>query len=137
MLDEATFKQLQELHAQNRSIRDIARILRISRNTVRKYVRTPVFPIAKVRRRRPSKLDPFRNYVQDRVAAGVENCVVLLWELRALAYTGGYSILTDFVCPLRRRRVVTRRRSARRRKLAGHVLVDASGSRFLPVGHWP
>jgi transposase len=49
----------------------------------------------------PSKLDPFRNHVRDRLAAGVENCVVLLRKPRAQGYTGGYSILKDYVRPLR------------------------------------
>ena len=35
---------------------------------------------------------------------GLENCVVLHWELRALGYDGGYFILKSFVSPKRRRR---------------------------------
>ena len=99
-------KQLWELHGQQRSIREIARILAISRNTVRKYLRTPGLPSMKPRPPGPSKLDPFR---RARLAAGVENCVVLLRELRAQGYRGGYSILKDYVRPLRLRRAVTLR----------------------------
>ena len=36
-----------------------------------------------------------------RWAEGVTNCKVLLRELRARGYTGGYTILKDFVKPLR------------------------------------
>lgn len=101
MLGGATVKQLIELSGQHLSIRAIARRLDISRNTVRKYLRAPRVPVAKPRPRRPSKVDPFRDHVRQRLAAGVENCVVLLRELRAQGYAGSYSILKDYVRPLR------------------------------------
>jgi transposase len=99
-------KQLIELSGQHLSIRAIARRLDISRNTVRKYLRAPGLPVAKARPRRPSKMDPFRNHVRRRLAAGVENCVVLLRDLRAQGYVGSYSILKDYVRPLRLGRAV-------------------------------
>jgi transposase len=106
VLGGATVKQLVELSGQHLSIRGIAKRLDISRNTVRKYLRTPGLPVAKPRPRRPSKVDPFRDHVRRRLAAGVENCVVLLRELRAQGYDGGYSILKDHVRPLRLGRAV-------------------------------
>ncbi len=52
-------KQIYEMHGQGRSIRgSIARLLGISRNTVRKYVRAPEVPKPKPRSKRGSKLDP-------------------------------------------------------------------------------
>jgi transposase len=107
VLGGVTVKQLVELSGQQLSIRAIARRLDISRNTVRKYLRTPGLPVAKPRPRRPSKLDPFRDHVRRRLAAGVENCVVLLRELRAQGYAGSYSILKGHVRPLRLGRAVT------------------------------
>jgi transposase len=101
MLGGSVVKELLELHGQRRSIREIARTLGISRNTVRKYLKAPGLPTARPRPRRPSKLDPLKDHVRARRAEGVENCVVLLRELRAQGYTGGYSILTDYVRPLR------------------------------------
>ena len=101
MLGGATVKQLIELSGQHLSIRAIARRLDISRNTVRKYLRAPGVPVAKPRPRRPSKVDPFRDQIRRRLAAGVENCVVLLRELRGQGYAGSYSILKDYVRPLR------------------------------------
>jgi len=61
-------------------------------------------PRAKPREPRPSKLDPHKSHIQQRLAAGVDNCVVLLRELKARGYSGGYSILKDYVHPLRRKR---------------------------------
>ncbi len=95
-------KQLYDLHGHGHSIRQIAEELDVSRNTVRKYLRSPGVPEAKPKPRRGSRLDPFKPWVREQLAAGVDNCVVLLRELRSRGYTGGYSILKDYVSPFRR-----------------------------------
>ena len=51
-------KQLYELKGEGRSIRAIARDLGVSRNSVRKYLRSPQVPKAKEPAPRGSKLDP-------------------------------------------------------------------------------
>jgi transposase len=86
------------------SIRQIARELGISRNTVRRYLRAPEVLRPAPRPPRGSKLDPYKEFILQRLAEGVDNCVVLPRELRAQGYTGGYTILKDFVQPLRKRR---------------------------------
>ena len=48
--------------------------------------------------------DPYAEYVDRRMSKGLENCVVLHRELKALEYNGGYSILKSYVSPRRRRR---------------------------------
>src|SRR5262245_11412943 len=73
MLGGPTVKQLWELAGQQHSIRAIARELRLSRNTVRKYLRAPGIPRYTPRPPRPSKLDAYRDHLRDRLAAGVEN----------------------------------------------------------------
>jgi len=97
-------KQLYELKGEGRSIRSIARDLGISRNSVRKYLRSPQVPRAGPRPPRPSKPAPYKGYIHQRLSDGLENCVVLLRELRAQGYGGGYTILKEYVHPLRRRR---------------------------------
>ena len=86
-------------------IRGIAQELGVSRNSVRKYLRSPGVPREKPRSRRASKLDPYTDYIDVRLSEGLDNCVVLLRELRALGYNGGYTILKDYVQPRRRRRL--------------------------------
>jgi transposase len=103
MLGGGLVKQVYELAGAGQSIRQIARTLGIARNSVRKYLRAAEIPHPPPRRPRSSKLDPYQAYVRQRVAEGVDNCVVLLRELQAQGYPGGYSILKDFVQPLRRR----------------------------------
>jgi transposase len=101
MLGGTVVKRLVELRGEKRSIREIARTVGVSRNTVRKYLRAPGLPTAKPRPPCSSKLDPFRDHLRGRLAAGVENGVVLLRELRAQGYRGGYSILKAYLHPLR------------------------------------
>lgn len=104
MLGGGLVKRLYELHGQGVSIRGIAEELGIARNTVRTYLRAAGVPRPKPRPKRGSKLDPYHSYVQQRLGDGVTNCVVLLRELKAQGYTGGYTILKDYVHPLRQPR---------------------------------
>ena len=93
MLGGPTVKQLWELAGQQHSIRAIARELSLSRNTVRKYLRAPGVPRYTRGRRGRRSWTPTGTTFGHRLAAGVENAVVLLRELRAQGYTGSYTIL--------------------------------------------
>ena len=53
---------------------------------------------------RGSKLDPYMEYIDRRMAEGLENCRVLQRELKALGYDGRYTILPEYVRPRRRSR---------------------------------
>jgi transposase len=101
MLTGGSVKQIYELHGAGLSIRGIAERLELSRNTVRKYLREPGVPVAKPRPKRPSKLDPCRAYLEERIGAGLLNTAVLLRELRARGYDGGATILKEYVEPRR------------------------------------
>lgn len=95
--------ELQQLKRQGLSISQISSITGFSRPTIRKYLsgsqQTPRYG---PRSPRPSKLDPFKPYLQERMATGVWNAVVLLAEIKARGYSGEYSILKDFLRPLRK-----------------------------------
>src|SRR5690606_36736529 len=52
--------------------------------------------------RRPSKLDPYKDHIMQRMADGVFNCELLYREITAQGYVGGKTILKDFVQPFRR-----------------------------------
>src|SRR4029079_13798226 len=77
---------IQELKAQGLSIKDISALTGNDPKTVRKYLRTPQTPRYGPRPPRPSLLDPFQPYLQQRLAAGVWNAVVLLRELKERGY---------------------------------------------------
>src|SRR5438477_5487931 len=97
MLRGRNVQQIYELHGEGQSIRAIARTLGLSRNSVRKYLRSDEIPKAKPRPLRGSKLEPFHGYVRQRLAEGADNCVLLLRELKERGYAGGISALKEFV----------------------------------------
>ncbi|MBT7298225.1 MAG: IS21 family transposase [Victivallales bacterium] len=112
MLRGSQVKEIQELRRQGLSLRAISRVLGCSRHTVRKYLSSPTsVPQYGPRPKRPSKLDPFKAYIDTRLEAGVWNAQVLLRELRGRGYPGGYTILTDYLRPKRQSaaEVATRR----------------------------
>lgn len=69
--------------------------------TIRKYLgKEPgTAPTYGPRAPRPSKLDGYKPYLDERLQVGVWNAVVLLRELRERGYGGRYTILTDYLRP--------------------------------------
>lgn len=95
--------EIRVLSKQGKSIRDIARLLKVSRNTVRRYIRGEGLPRYE-RKARPSKLDYYKQYIAERVRAAAPEWIpatVLQRELRALGYTGGLSILKEHLATLK------------------------------------
>ncbi len=104
MLRGGQVKEVYELKGQGYSARGIARTLSLARNTVLRYLKDPEAIVPKARALRGSKLDPYADYIDWRMSEGLENCVVLLRELRARGYEGSYTILSEYVRPRRRSR---------------------------------
>lgn len=95
--------EIRVLRRQGKSIREIARMLDVSRNTVRRYLRSEGLPRYE-RETRSSKLDSYKQYLDERVKSAAPDWIpatVLLRELRALGYLGGYSILKDYLATQR------------------------------------
>lgn len=91
-----------EMQRQGLSIQAISSVTGFDRKTVRKYLKDPeAVPRYGPRLRRPSKLDEFKPYLEERMKAGVWNARVLMRELKARGYNGGYTILTDWLHPQR------------------------------------
>ncbi|ACM20760.1 transposase, IS21 family [Geotalea daltonii FRC-32] len=63
---------------QHKSIREITRITGLSRHTVRKYLRSRADPRYKTRPKRPSKLDPFKAFLEERVKAALPHHILSL-----------------------------------------------------------
>jgi transposase len=87
------------------NIRAIARSTGLSRNMVRRYLRGgDAVAVRKALAKRAEKLDPFKAYIRDRVAAAAPDAipaVVLFRELRARGYDGCKTRVKDFVRGLR------------------------------------
>jgi len=93
------------LKNQGKSIKAIARELRVSRNTVRKYlgqdIATPCYARKAVR---PGKLDPYKAYLQARMAAASPDWIpaaVLYEEILEQGYTGKIRILSNYLSTFR------------------------------------
>ena len=89
------------MHSQGLSIREIAKRSGRDRKTIATYLQCQELPKYKPRQPRPSKLDPFKDYLKSRMAEGVFNANRLFSEIKALGYSGGKTILKDFVKPFR------------------------------------
>src|SRR5262245_9439672 len=82
--------EIRVLRRQGKSIRKIARMLNLSRNTVRRYLRGEGLPQYQ-REPGPSKLDRYKQYLAERVKAAAPEWIpatVLLREVKALGYSG-------------------------------------------------
>jgi transposase len=92
-----------ELHRQGVSVSAIARQVGLDRKTVRRYIERGLEPpVYGPRPPQQSKVVPFSRYLHERLAAFPQLTGRRLHrELRELGYTGGYSILTDFLRDLR------------------------------------
>ena len=93
---------LEEMKQTGMSISAISELTGYDRKTVRKYLLNrealPMYPERPAQR---SKLDSFKPYLEGRLRAGVWNAQVLLRELRDRGYSGGYTILKDWLHPQR------------------------------------
>ena len=104
MLKVAEVKEIYELKGAGLGVREIARELDISRNTVRRYLKSPEAMRPGPRPPRRSKLDAYMGHIDRRMSEGLDNCVVLHREVCALGYTGSYSTVVQYVRPRWRQR---------------------------------
>lgn len=104
MLKEEGVMEIKILHRQGLGIRAIARQLGISRNTVREYLRSDKKPMYAKRPGRVSKLDPYKLYIQERLAAASPQWIpapVVEREIREQGYSGSIRLLRYYMAELR------------------------------------
>ena len=92
--------EIRVLAKHGKGVREIAREVGVSRNTVRRYLRST--DVARYRERppQPGKLLAFEDFIRHRLASALPDrlaATVLLRELRARGYAGGYTLVKDFV----------------------------------------
>ncbi len=92
-----------DLHRQGLSVSVIARRIGLDRKTVRRYLARGLEPpVYGLRQPRTTQLQRFERYLRERVTAFPQLTGRRLHrELRELGYTGGYTILTDFLREIR------------------------------------
>lgn len=94
--------QIEEMKRQGLSLTAIAEVTGFDRKTVRKYLAHPELePRYKPRPGRPTVLDFWEAYIEERLTAGVWNAAVLTRELKERGYKGGYSTVKEYLQPKR------------------------------------
>lgn len=87
------YQRVKELYAEGMSLRKIGEELGLARNTVRKYFREPPeLPRPTPRAFRVSLLDPYDDYLLERLSQGCRNAAQLYREIREKGFSGSLSI---------------------------------------------
>lgn len=69
MLREESCMEIRILKQQGKSEREISRLTGHSRTTIRKYLASGTVPAYQARPKRIGKLDPFKDYIRERIVA--------------------------------------------------------------------
>lgn len=101
MLTQELVVEIHVLHRQGKSIRSISKELGLSRNTVRRCLRegcrTPNYG---PRPERGSKLDPYKEYIHERIEAAKPKWIpatVMYREIKSLGYIGKEGIVRNYL----------------------------------------
>ena len=100
MIRKEDFAVIQALNHRGVYQKDIAAELNVNPKTVSRALRRQGAP-ERERLKRGSKLDAHKERVDQLLSEGVWNARVILRELRAAGYEGGYSILLEYIQPKR------------------------------------
>lgn len=104
MLSREDFYMIKQLRQQGAFIVDIAHKMGCSERTVRRQLALPAPCTGKPKLPKPSKLDPFKGYIDGKLAEDIWNAEVIFHQLRERGYDGGRSILRAYIRPKRRLR---------------------------------
>jgi transposase len=120
---ERRYVEVQRLRASGVTVRQIRKATGLSRQTIRKYLDSAGVPKRAERRRAPSIVDSFADYLEERWQSGCHSAQALLAEIRQQGYTGSYSNLRRFLAPWRAElpRRPLKGRVLGRRKEDGHT----------------
>lgn len=98
---KSRYDEVMKLHEQGASQVAIAALVGLDRDTVRRYLQAPTFPEIVRPSRHKSKLDPYKDYLQQRLQEGQFNATHLVEELRVQGYRGGSTIVHDYLRSIR------------------------------------
>ncbi len=95
------FLVIRDLHHQGLNISQISRETGYHRNTVRKYLAAQTMPIPASRRPRPSKLDPYKEYIQQRIRDYPLSAARIYREIQEMGFRGKCTIVKDYIREIR------------------------------------
>jgi transposase len=111
------YEAVMQLHKQGVNQVAIAALVGLNRDTVRRYLNAPGFPEI-TRPGKRSRLDPYKDYLQQRWTEGEHNVKRLLTELRKQGYRQGETIVYDYLRTLREQPAWMEQYQARKKSLA-------------------
>ena len=91
------YEEVMQRYRQGDSLKRISETLHLDRRTVRRWIRAGAFPERQRSRRRPTQVQHFAEYLQQRWAEGCHNATRLFEELQARGYRGGRSMVAQHV----------------------------------------
>lgn len=101
MIKSEEWMKIRQLNQQGVPIARIAELLGRDWKTIAKAAKEPHAPKYKRTRTRPSKLDPYKALVQTKLAEAPYTATRLLEIIRPQGYTGGYTILQEYVASIK------------------------------------
>lgn len=100
MLSKEDYIVIKTLKDRGVYLNDIAEELGVHPKTVSRALKREGAP-QKKRKRRPSKLEPYKPTIDRLLSEGVWNAVVIMREIEAEGYAGGYTMLRQYIAPKR------------------------------------
>lgn len=99
MITQREFIMIHELRKQGHSIRSIARITGKDRKTITRHLRNSELAEIKRNNRRPSKLEPFKSYILERISKSTARipAEVIYKEIISFGFAGSLRILQTFL----------------------------------------
>lgn len=101
MLAQDLWTEIRIMRKMGKSIKKISRELMISKNTVRKVLRSELYQPYRRENCKPGLLSEFMPFIIERAPQLDFNATSLFRELKKLGYTGGYTLVKEAVRPLR------------------------------------
>jgi transposase len=95
------YTEVAKLYQEGHSQAAISRITGLQRKTVRRFLRAGQFPERATPKRKPSRLDRFRSYLERRWKEGCHNATQLWREIQVDGYTGGRGMVANLVASFR------------------------------------
>lgn len=132
MLKKEDFTVIKALSKHGVYLKDIAAELGVHPKTVSRALKRGSAPAPKPPPR-SSKLDPFKDQVDQLLAEGVWNGVVILREIQAKGYTGSHTILREYIAPKRALRPSSSRATVRFETDPGHQLQSDWGELITQI----
>lgn len=131
MLKREDYLMISERRAEGAFIKDIAQELGVHPKTVSRALKRGGEPPARSSGIRETKLGSFEGQIDEWLRDGIWNASVIYRRLKAAGYTGGYTMVRDYIHPRRRLRA---KGTVRYETAMGEQLQHDWGEQWLSIG---